>query len=63
LRWSGCPRPVVWVRLRGHADANFLVRLGAFRDQLHACFPRRADGLMDLGDALLCAGRSRRCHT
>ena len=32
-----------------------LVRLGAFRDQLHACFPRRADGLMDLGDALLCA--------
>jgi hypothetical protein len=32
-----------------------LVRLGAFRDQLHACFPRRADALMDLGDALLCA--------
>src|SRR5215217_8274787 len=32
-----------------------LVRLGAFRDQLHACFPRRADALMELGDALLCA--------
>jgi hypothetical protein len=32
-----------------------LVRLGAFRDQLHACFTRRADALMDLGDALLCA--------
>ncbi len=32
-----------------------LVRLGAFRDQLHACFPRRADALLDLGDALLCA--------
>jgi hypothetical protein len=32
-----------------------LVRLGAFRDQLHACFPRRADALFELGDALLCA--------
>jgi hypothetical protein len=32
-----------------------LVRLGAFRDQLHACFSRRADALLDLGDALLCA--------
>jgi hypothetical protein len=32
-----------------------LMRLGAFRDQLHACFPRRADALVDLGDALLCA--------
>jgi hypothetical protein len=31
------------------------MRLGAFRDQLHACFPRRADALVDLGDALLCA--------
>ena len=46
-------------RLRGHADANFpLVRLGAFRTELHACFTRRADALFELGDALLCAGRS-----
>jgi hypothetical protein len=30
-----------------------LVRLGAFRDQLHACFSRRADALFELGDALL----------
>jgi DDE superfamily endonuclease len=32
-----------------------LVRLDMFRSELHACFPRRADALMDLGDALLCA--------
>jgi hypothetical protein len=32
-----------------------LARLGAFRDQLHACFPRRTDALFELGDALLCA--------
>src|ERR671931_2324346 len=32
-----------------------LVRLGAFRAELHACFPRRADALFELGDALLCA--------
>jgi hypothetical protein len=32
-----------------------LVRLGGFRDQLHACFARRADALFDLTDALLCA--------
>jgi len=32
-----------------------LVRLGAFRDQLHACCTRRADALFELGDALLCA--------
>ena len=32
-----------------------LVRLGAFRTELHACFPRRADALFELGDALLCA--------
>jgi hypothetical protein len=31
-----------------------LVRLGGFRDQLHACFSRRADALFELGDALLC---------
>jgi DDE superfamily endonuclease len=31
-----------------------LVRLGAFRTELHACFTRRADALFDLGDALLC---------
>jgi hypothetical protein len=34
--------------------ASPLVRLGAFRDQLHACLPRRADALFALGDALLC---------
>jgi hypothetical protein len=32
-----------------------LVRLGAFRSELHACFTRRADALFELGDALLCA--------
>ena len=32
-----------------------LAQLGAFRDQLHACFSRRADALFELGDALLCA--------
>ena len=32
-----------------------LARLGAFRAELHACFPRRADALFELGDALLCA--------
>ena len=31
-----------------------LVRLGAFRTELHACFTRRADALFELGDALLC---------
>ena len=32
-----------------------LVRLAAFRTELHACFTRRADALFELGDALLCA--------
>ena len=32
-----------------------LARLGGFRTELHACFPRRADALFELGDALLCA--------
>jgi hypothetical protein len=32
-----------------------IVRLAAFRTELHACFTRRADALFDLGDALLCA--------
>ncbi|HEX2301759.1 MAG TPA: NF041680 family putative transposase [Pseudonocardiaceae bacterium] len=32
-----------------------LVRLGGFRAELHACFTRRADALLELGDALLCA--------
>ena len=32
-----------------------LMRLGAFRAELHACFTRRADALFELGDALLCA--------
>jgi hypothetical protein len=32
-----------------------LVRLGAFRSELHACCTRRADALFDLADALLCA--------
>jgi hypothetical protein len=32
-----------------------LARLGAFRTELHACFPRRADALFQLSNALLCA--------
>ncbi|HJU02665.1 MAG TPA: NF041680 family putative transposase [Actinomycetes bacterium] len=32
-----------------------LARLDHFRTELHACFPRRADALFELGDALLCA--------
>ena len=32
-----------------------LAQLGQFRSELHACFPRRADALFELGDALLCA--------
>jgi hypothetical protein len=32
-----------------------LARLGAFRAELHACCTRRADALVELGDALLCA--------
>jgi hypothetical protein len=32
-----------------------LARLGAFRTELHACCTRRADALLDLADALLCA--------
>jgi hypothetical protein len=47
MRLSGCaamPMPT-----------SPLVRLGAFRSELHACFPRRADALLELGDALLCA--------
>jgi DDE superfamily endonuclease len=32
-----------------------LVRLAAFRTELHACCTRRADALFDLADALLCA--------
>ena len=32
-----------------------LARLGGFRAELHACFPRRADALFELADALLCA--------
>jgi hypothetical protein len=32
-----------------------LARLGHFRTELHACFPRSADALFELGDALLCA--------
>jgi hypothetical protein len=53
---SGCLSVLGWVRLRGHADANFpLARLGAFRTELHACYTCRADALFELGDALLCA--------
>src|ERR687898_91197 len=32
-----------------------LARLSTFRAELHACFPRRADALFELSDALLCA--------
>jgi hypothetical protein len=50
------PVAVGWVRLPGHADANFPPRAAwRLRDQLHACFPRRADALFELGDALLSA--------
>jgi hypothetical protein len=35
--------------------ASPLARLGAFRTELHACCTRRADALVDLADALLCA--------
>ncbi len=35
--------------------AGLLVGLEDFRTQLHACCTRRADALVDLGDALLCA--------
>jgi hypothetical protein len=48
--------PVIagWVRLRGHADANLpLGRLGAFGNELHGSFTRRADARFELGDALL----------
>jgi Transposase DDE domain len=47
MRLSGCaamPMPT-----------SPLVRLGAFRTELHACYTRRADALVELGDALLCA--------
>jgi len=40
-----------------------LGRLGHFRAELHATFTRRADALFELGDALLCARRFRRCRT
>ena len=39
-----------------------LARLGGFRTELHACFPRRADALFELGDALLCAEAFPRCR-
>jgi hypothetical protein len=32
-----------------------LARLDAFRAELHACCTRRADALVEVGDALLCA--------
>jgi DDE superfamily endonuclease len=35
--------------------ASPLARLGTFRTELHACCTRRADALVDLADALLCA--------
>jgi hypothetical protein len=35
--------------------ASPLARLDGFRAELHACYPRRADALFELGDALLCA--------
>jgi len=44
------------VRLRGHGRAVFpLARLAAFRAELYACCTRRADALLELADALLCA--------
>jgi hypothetical protein len=35
--------------------ASALARLRAFRAELHACFPRRGDALLELADALLSA--------
>jgi hypothetical protein len=32
-----------------------LARRGSFRPEPHACCTRRADALVELGDALLCA--------
>ena len=53
---SGCLSVLGSVRLRGHADTNFpLAQLQTFRAQLRACFTRRADALLELGEALVCA--------
>jgi hypothetical protein len=56
LPWSGC---LCLVMLSGCAAMPMptvpLARLGAFRAELHACFPRRADALFQLSDAVLCA--------
>jgi DDE superfamily endonuclease len=42
--------------LPAHPDSSAaLARLQAFRAELHACCPRRADALVDLADALLSA--------
>jgi DDE superfamily endonuclease len=39
-----------------HPDSSaVLARLWAFRAELYACLARRADALLELGDALLCA--------
>jgi hypothetical protein len=35
--------------------AHDLASLRTFRTDLHGCFPRRADALFELGDALLAA--------
>jgi hypothetical protein len=47
------PTPVV---AHDREQADGLARLHAFRQELYACFDRRADALMDLADGLLCAG-------
>lgn len=38
------------------AGTTFPGQLRAFREELHACFPRRADALFELTDAILTAG-------
>jgi hypothetical protein len=57
LRRSACLSMLGWVRLRGHVATSFppFARLGRFRAEPHACCTRRADALVELGDALLCA--------
>jgi hypothetical protein len=39
----------------GHMTAHDLESLRTFRTDLHGCFPRRADALCELVDALLAA--------
>jgi hypothetical protein len=59
------PLSVLPSALPAYPDAaSALARLQAFRAALHACCNTRADALLDVADALLCAqGRSPPCRT